>query len=175
LQIRDSEGHPVPEGGKGEISTRGTSLMKGYLHNSRGTKEAFWGDGWLHTGDIGVLDSRGFVYIVDRLKDLIITGGENVYPREVEEALYARAEIEDCAVIGVPDREWGEKVVAFLIPRKGQHIEKTELKRFLEARLSSFKIPKEFIRVAELPKSPQGKILRKEVREIYGKTGVPLP
>jgi long-chain acyl-CoA synthetase len=174
LQIRDSEGHPVPQGEKGEISTRGTSLMKGYLHSPVGTQEAFWSDGWLHTGDVGVLDAKGFVYIVDRLKDLIITGGENVYPREVEEVLYTRAEIEDCAVIGAPDREWGEKVVAFLILRKGQLIEKSELKRYLETRLSSFKIPKEFILVPELPKSPQGKILRKEVRKIYGNTGVPL-
>jgi long-chain acyl-CoA synthetase len=174
LQIRDQQGHPVPDGEKGEISVRGTSLMKGYLHNPEATKEAFWNDGWLRTGDVGILDSRGFVHIVDRLKDLIITGGENVYPREIEEALYTRAEIEDCAVIGVPDREWGEKVVAFLIPRKGQTIDRVDLKRFLEARLSSFKIPKEFIRVADLPKSPQGKILRKEVRKIYGETGVPL-
>jgi long-chain acyl-CoA synthetase len=174
LQIRDSEGHEVPQTERGEISARGTSLMKGYLHNPEGTKEAFWEDGWLRTGDVGVLDSRGFVYIVDRLKDLIITGGENVYPREVEEALYTRPEIEDCTVIGVPDREWGEKVVAFLILRKGQQIGKTELKRFLEASLSSFKVPKEFISVSELPKSPQGKILRKEVRKIYGNTGVAL-
>jgi len=114
------------------------------------------------------------VYIVDRLKDLVITGGENVYPREVEEVLYTRAEIEDCAVIGVPDRLWGEKVVAFLIPRKGRTIEKAELTRFLKTRLSSFKIPKEFIKVSELPKSPQGKILKKEVRKSYGKTGIPL-
>jgi long-chain acyl-CoA synthetase len=174
LQIRDSDGHEIPQGEKGEICARGTSLMKGYLDNPEGTKDALWGDGWLRTGDVGVLDSRGFVYIVDRLKDLIITGGENVYPREVEEALYGRPEIEDCAVIGVPDREWGEKVVAFLITRKGQQIEKTELKRFLETSLSSFKIPKEFISVPDLPKSPQGKILRKEVRKIYGKTGAPL-
>jgi long-chain acyl-CoA synthetase len=175
LQIRDRYGHEVPQGEKGEISTRGTSLMKGYLHNPKGTKDAFWEDGWLRTGDVGVLDSRGFVYIVDRLKDLIITGGENVYPREVEEVLYTRPEIEDCAVIGVPDREWGEKVVVFLIPRKGQRIEKAELKRFLETSLSSFKIPKEFICVSDLPKSPQGKILRKDVRKLYGETGVALP
>jgi long-chain acyl-CoA synthetase len=174
LQIRDGDGRPLPKGEKGEISVRGTSLMKGYLHNQEGTRRAFWGDGWLRTGDVGILDSRDFIYIVDRLKDLIITGGENVYPREVEEVLYTRAEIEDCAVIGAPDREWGEKVVAFIILRKGQRLERRELKNFLETRLSSFKIPKEYLTVAELPKSPQGKILRKEVRKIYGKTGALL-
>jgi long-chain acyl-CoA synthetase len=174
LQIRDNQGRQVPNGERGEISTRGTSLMKGYLHNPEATRGALWEDGWLHTGDVGILDSRGFVYIVDRLKDLIITGGENVYPREVEEVLYTRPEIEDCAVIGVPDREWGEKVVAFMIPRKGQRVERSELKGFLKSRLSSFKVPREYILVEELPKSPQGKILRKEVRKIYGNTGVPL-
>jgi long-chain acyl-CoA synthetase len=167
LEIRDAAGRPVPEGEKGEISVRGTNLMKGYLHNPDATAEAFWPDGWLHTGDIGVVDSDGFVTIVDRLKDLIITGGENVYPREVEEALYTRTDIEDCAVVGVPDREWGEKVVAYIVPRRGMAQEPAELHAFLENCLSSFKVPKEYIRVEELPKSPQGKILRREVRSLY--------
>jgi long-chain acyl-CoA synthetase len=174
LQIRDQEGREAPEGTPGEISVRGINLMKGYLYNPQASKEALWSDGWLHTGDVGYLDSNGFVYIVDRLKDLIITGGENVYPREIEEALYTRPEIEDCAVIGTPDKEWGEKVVAFLIIRKGQSLEKAELKTYLDARLSSFKMPKEFYTVTELPKSPQGKILRKEVRKLYGNCGVLL-
>jgi long-chain acyl-CoA synthetase len=172
MQIRDKDGHELPRGKEGEISVRGTHLMKGYLHNPDATEEAFWKDGWLRTGDIGLIDERGFVYIVDRLKDLVITGGENVYPREIEEVLYTRTDIEDCAVIGVPDREWGEKVVAFIIPRKGQSIDAAELRTFLNARLSSFKIPKEYIQVAELPKSAQGKILKKEVRKIY-EFGIP--
>jgi long-chain acyl-CoA synthetase len=167
MQIRDEEGRQVPQGKEGEISVRGLSVMKGYLHDPQGTEKAFWKDGWLHTGDVGVVDARGFVYIVDRLKDLIITGGENVYPREVEEALYIRTEIEDCAVVGIPDRLWGEKVVAYLVLRKGQRIETANLNSFLRNRLSPFKIPKEYLTVAELPKSPQGKILRKEVRKLY--------
>jgi len=169
LQIRDEEGRQVPQGNKGEISVRGLSVMKGYLHDPEGTEKAFWNDGWLRTGDVGVIDSRGFVYIVDRLKDLIITGGENVYPREIEEALYTRPEIEDCAVVGVPDVEWGEKVVAYLVPRKGQNIEVDNLSAFLKTRLASFEIPKEFLTVPELPKSPQGKILRKEVRKLHNR------
>jgi long-chain acyl-CoA synthetase len=172
MEIRDEEGRQVPQGEKGEISVRGLSVMKGYLHDQEGTEKAFWKDGWLRTGDIGMIDERGFVYIVDRLKDLIITGGENVYPREIEEALYTRAEVEDCAVVGVPDREWGEKVVAYLVPREGQKIEAADLNDFLKKRLSSFKIPKEFLSVQELPKSPQGKILRKEVRKLWS-TGAP--
>jgi long-chain acyl-CoA synthetase len=168
MQIRDEEGRPVPDGEKGEISVRGTSVMKGYLHNPEATREAFWKDGWLRTGDVGLLDSKGFVYIVDRLKDMIVTGGENVYPREIEEAIYTRADIEDCAVVGVPDQEWGEKVVAYLVPRRGQIISVPDLKDFLKGRLSAFKLPKEYLTVKELPKSSQGKILRKEVRKLYG-------
>ncbi len=170
MQMRDKDGRQVPQGKEGEISVRGFSVMKGYLHNPEATKEAFWEDGWLRTGDIGVFDERGFVYIVDRLKDIINTGGENVYPREIEEALYSRPEIEECAVIGVPDREWGEKVVAYVVFRKGQRIGASELKTFLKTRLAPFKLPKEYFVVSELPKSPQGKILRKEVRKLHGKT-----
>ena len=167
LQIRDKDGRQVAADEKGEVSVRGTNLMKGYLRNPDATAGAFWPDGWLHTGDIGTVDSRGYVYIVDRLKDLIITGGENVYPREVEELLYKRPEIEDCAVVGVADREWGERVVAYIVPRQGNTLATAELHAFLENRLSSFKIPKEYIQVEELPKSPQGKILRREVRKLY--------
>jgi long-chain acyl-CoA synthetase len=167
LQIRGTDGHQVADGEKGEVSVRGTNIMKGYLRNPEATKEAFWPDGWLHTGDVGIVDPEGFVTIVDRLKDLIITGGENVYPREVEEAIYARPEIEDCSVIGVPDMEWGEQVVAYLVSRRGQTIDLKNLDAFLRERLSSFKIPKTYVRVAELPKSPQGKILRREVRNLH--------
>jgi long-chain acyl-CoA synthetase len=167
LQIRDKDGREVPVNEKGEVSVRGVNLMKGYLHNAKATAEAFWPDGWLHTGDVGTLDPEGYVYIVDRLKDLIITGGENVYPREIEEVLYTRSEIEDCSVIGVPDREWGEKVVAYLVPRQGRGITAADLDAYLDIRLSSFKVPKEYIVVSELPKSPQGKILRREVRKLY--------
>ncbi len=166
MQLRDEEGRQIGSGDKGEICVRGLSAMKGYLHDPEGTARAFWKDGWLRTGDVGMVDARGFVYIVDRLKDLIVTGGENVYPREVEEVLYTRHEIEDCAVIGVPDSEWGERVIAYLVPRKGQRVVVSDLDTFLRTRLSSFKVPKEFHIVPELPKSPQGKILRKEVRKL---------
>jgi long-chain acyl-CoA synthetase len=167
MEIRNEEGLEVPRGERGEISVRGISVMKGYLHDPEKTAEAFWNDGWLRTGDIGVVDERGFVYIVDRLKDLIITGGENVYPREVEEVIYTRTEIEDCAVVGVPDREWGERVVAYIVPRKDQRVSRADVDTFLRTHLSAFKIPKEYLTVRDLPKSPQGKILRKDVRKLY--------
>jgi long-chain acyl-CoA synthetase len=146
---------------------RGRNVMKGYLNNPEGDLSAFWEEGWLRTGDVGVFDPDGYLYIVDRLKDLIITGGENVYPREVEEVLYARNEVEGCAVVGVPDKEWGERVTAFITPKPGQKVVPEELKTFLKTRLSPFKVPKEYIILNELPKSPTGKILKRELRKRF--------
>jgi long-chain acyl-CoA synthetase len=141
--------------------------MKGYLNNPEETSSAFWEDGWFRSGDVGLLNEDGYVYIVDRIKDMIITGGENVYPREVEEVLYTRQEVEACAVVGLPDKEWGERVTAFIAPKPGQKIVPEELKIFLKSRLSPFKVPKEYIVVNELPKSPAGKILKRELKKEY--------
>jgi long-chain acyl-CoA synthetase len=140
--------------------------MKGYLNNPEATASAFWGGGWFRSGDIGLFDDQGYIYIVDRLKDMIITGGENVYPREVEEVLFTREEVEECAVIGLPDPEWGERVTAFIIPRPGKVFDKNALHRYLKSRLSSFKVPKEYRVVTDLPKSPAGKILKRELRKV---------
>ena len=167
IQIRDASGNPVPQGQEGEICFRGRQVMKGYLDNPEATKEAFWDGGWLRSGDIGLLDEGNYLFIVDRLKDLIITGGENVYPREVEELLYAIDEIEECAVIGMPDKQWGERVAAVMVAKQGKTIVKDEVKSYLKARLSPFKVPKEYIVVTELPKSPAGKILKREIRKQF--------
>jgi len=164
VEIRDQSGNPVKQGQEGEICMRGRNVMKAYLDNPEGTREAFWGE-WLRSGDIGLIDRNGYLYIVDRLKDLIITGGENVYPREVEEQLYASSDVEECAVIGRPDKEWGERVVAYIVPKPGRTISSESLKSFLKARLSPFKVPKEYVIVKDLPKSPQGKILKRELRK----------
>jgi long-chain acyl-CoA synthetase len=104
---------------------------------------------------------------VDRLKDLIITGGENVYPREVEEAIYTKPEVEECAVIGVPDREWGERVVVYVKAKPGKAMVPDELKAFLKARLAPFKVPKGYVIVEEMPKSPAGKILKRELKKKF--------
>jgi len=167
IQIRDKAGNLVEQGKEGEICVRGRNVMKGYLNNPEGNLSAFWEGGWLRTGDIGVFDPDGYLYIVDRLKDLIITGGENVYPREVEEVLYTRQEVEGCAVVGIPDKEWGERVTAFITPKPGQKVVPEELKTFLKTRLSPFKVPKEYIILNELPKSPAGKILKRELRKRF--------
>jgi long-chain acyl-CoA synthetase len=167
VQIRDLEGKRLGPNQEGEICIRGHNIMKGYLNNPDATKEAFWGDHWFRSGDIGLINDDGYVYIVDRLKDMIITGGENVYPREVEEVIYKVNEVEECAVIGVPDKEWGERVTAFIVPRPGQTVSTAELKAFLKARLSPFKVPKEFVIESDLPKSAAGKILKRELRKRY--------
>ncbi len=173
VQIRDLSGKMSARGEDGEICVRGRIVMKGYLNNPEGTRAAFWGRQWLRTGDIGRFDPNGYLYIVDRVKELIITGGENVYPREVEETLYTNPEVQECAVVGVPDKEWGERVIAFIIPRQGRDIVGEDLKIFLKARLAPFKVPKEYIAVAEFPKSPAGKVLKRELKRRYleGKAG----
>jgi long-chain acyl-CoA synthetase len=168
VQIRDiSTGKQLPQGKDGEICVRGPAVMRGYLDNPEGTKAAFWGRDWLRTGDIGHLDKGGFVYLVDRLKDMIITGGENVYSREVEDALYAIPEIQECGVIGAPDKEWGERVVAYITLRPGKTISSEALKTALRARLTSFKVPKEYIVIDDFPKLGVGKVLKRELRRMY--------
>lgn len=171
VQIRDADGHRLATGQEGEICVRGRNVMKGYLNNPEGTRAAFWDGEWLRSGDIGVFDADGYLFIVDRLKDLVITGGENVYPREVEEVLYQHPQVEECAVIGLPDPEWGERVTAFIVPRAGRTIDAEELKSFLKTRLSPFKVPKEYITVKELPKSPAGKLLKRKLRKDADRTG----
>jgi long-chain acyl-CoA synthetase len=139
--------------------------MTGYLHNPEETAAAFWPEDWFRSGDIGVLDESGYLTLVDRLKDMIITGGENVYPREVEEALYAYNAIQECAVIGLPDKEWGERVVAFIVPKPGESVVPEAVKAYLKNRLSPFKVPKDFLVVEELPKSPAGKIFKRKLKQ----------
>lgn len=177
VQIRDiSTGERVPAGAEGEICIRGNNIMKGYLNNPKATKETFWflekgkkrhEDGWFRSGDIGYIDNEGYVFIVDRLKDMIITGGENVYPREVEEVLFTVPEIEECAVIGLPDKEWGEKVAAFIIPKAGKTVVADELKAYMKTKLAPFKVPKLFEITSTLPKSAAGKILKREIKREY--------
>jgi long-chain acyl-CoA synthetase len=166
VQIRDLEGNVLGQGERGEICICGPNITKGYLNQPEETESAFWGS-WFRSGDIGVIDEDGYLYIVDRLKDMIITGGENVYPREVEEVLYTRPEVSECVVVGLPDPEYGERVTAFIIPRKGHQIDPVSLKDYLKTRLAGFKVPKEYIAVEELPKSSAGKVLKREVRKRY--------
>ena len=163
-QIRDSEGNVRAPGEKGEICIRARNIMKGYLNKPDETRSVFWGE-WFRTGDLGIIDDDGYLFIVDRLKDMIITGGENVYPREIEELLYSHPEVEECAVIGLPDKEWGERVLACIIPKPGLTIDAKQLKSSLKLQLSPFKVPKEFRIIEEFPKSPAGKLLKRDLKK----------
>ena len=142
---------------------RGPNVMAGYYRNPEETARAVRA-GWLHTGDMGRLDEDGFLFIVERKKDLIIRGGFNIYPREVEEALYAHPKIAEAAVVGMKDPLMGEDVLAFVVLKDGQRATAEEIGAFCESRLARFKCPKQIRLVDSLPKSPIGKILRKELR-----------
>lgn len=167
VEIRDVEGNRLPRGQEGEICVKGHNIMKGYLNNPVDTEATFWKDGWFRSGDIGVLDEKGYLFIVDRLKDMIITGGENVYPREVEEVLYAMPQIRECAVVGIPDKEWGEKVVAFMVLKGEGELPAGDVKSFLKSRLSPHKVPKEYIILKDMPRNAAGKILKRELRSSH--------
>jgi long-chain acyl-CoA synthetase len=171
VQIRDAEGQLLPRGEKGEVCVRGPNIMKGYLDNPEATRQAFWRNGWFRSGDVGMIDPDGYLYIVDRLKDMIITGGENVYSTEVEEVLYRHPKVSECVVIGLPDIEWGERVVACIIAKAGSTIDKKELYQYLKARLSAFKVPKEFLIMDDLPRSPAGKVLKRNLRNSFLENG----
>lgn len=164
VSIRDEQGRRVPGGQEGEICIRGRNIMAGYLANPQATREAFR-HGWFCSGDVGYLDEQGYLFIVDRINDLIISGGENVYPREVEEALHRLDAVAECAVIGLPDAEYGERVAAFLLLQPGAAIDPGAVKAFLKERLSPFKVPKEFVVVQDLPHSTAGKILKRELKK----------
>lgn len=168
VEIRDLEGNPLGPGNEGEICIRGPNITQGYLNHPEETRSAFWGD-WFRSGDIGALDEHGYLYLVDRLKDMIITGGENVYPREVEEVLYSCSEVQECAVVGLPDQEYGERVTVFIVPKTGYEFHPDWLKIKLRTHLAAFKVPRIFISVEELPKNPAGKILKRELKIKYSR------
>jgi len=140
--------------------------MAGYYKNEEATAAALRG-GWLHTGDVGYVDDDGFLYIVDRLKDMIITGGVNVYPSEVEQAVWTHPAVEDCAVVGVPDDKWGEAVTAVVELKRGQAVTADEIIALCKQRLGSVKAPKAVEFWERLPRSANGKVLKREIRERF--------
>jgi long-chain acyl-CoA synthetase len=165
VAILDDEDRRLPAGAVGEVGVRGPNVMLGYHGLPEETARALRG-GWLHTGDMGRLDADGFLFIVERKKDLIIRGGFNVYPREVEEVLYAHPAVAEAAVVGQPDALMGEEVLAFVALRPGLAADAEALIAFCQARLAKYKCPRQVRFVDALPKSPIGKILRKELRRL---------
>jgi long-chain acyl-CoA synthetase len=157
IRIVDDAGQALPTGQVGEIVIRGPNVMQGYYRNPEATA-ATVRDGWLHTGDLGVFDADGYLSIVGRKKEMIIRGGENIYPKEVEEVLYRHPAIQEAAVVGLPDPVWGEEVAAFLVLRAGYTLESADVIAYCKQHLADYKCPKLVAFVGELPKTATGKI-----------------
>lgn len=167
IKVIDEAGNPVPAGTVGEIATRSNKNMRGYWNNDEATAATVDAEGWLRTGDAGYLDEDGYLYIHDRVKDMIISGGENVYPAEVENALYSHPAVADVAVIGVPDAKWGEAVKACVVLKPGEHLSEADLIAHARTLIAGYKCPKTVDFIPALPRNPSGKILRRELRAPY--------
>ena len=166
-RIVDENGNELDPGEIGELLIKGPAVMKGYLNRPEATEETIR-EGWLHTGDIARMDDDRYIYIVDRKKDLVIRGGYNVYPREIEEVIYQIPEVSEAAVYGVPHPDLGEEIAAVVLPKEGARIDPVEIKAFVKARVAPYKYPRIVTVVREpLPKSGSGKILKKEIRKQY--------
>jgi fatty-acyl-CoA synthase len=159
-RIVDNNNRPVAAGERGEICLRGPNIMKGYWNRPEATAAAIDGEGWFHSGDVGYVDEDGFLFICDRLKDMVISGGENVYPAEVESALYKHESIAEVAVIGLPDEKWGEAVTAVVALHDGHELTLEELRAFADPMLARYKLPLRLHVVDALPRNPAGKVLK---------------
>ena len=165
MRVVDDNDEDVAEGELGEIVMRGENILKGYYKNPEANAVAFR-SGWFHTGDVGYRDKEGFYYIVDRKSDMIIRGGENIYPREIDEVLYQHPAILAAAVVGVPDELYGEEVAGFVVLREGSEVSEQEIIEFCKARLADYKCPKTIRFVKDIPKGPTGKLLKRELGKI---------
>jgi acyl-CoA synthetase (AMP-forming)/AMP-acid ligase II len=164
-RVVDSEDRPLPPGEVGELVCKGPNVMAGYHNNPQATRQTLV-NGWFHTGDLARVDEEGFFYIVDRSKDMIVSGGENIYPREIEEVLFSHPAVADAAVVGVPDPLWGESVLAFVAVKAGQRLSEEEVTAFCKKRLASYKKPRQVRFLPEIPRNPSGKVLKYKLREM---------
>ncbi len=164
--VVDDNGKPAAPGVTGEILTRGPSVTIGYYNNPEANAKSFTAEGWFHTGDLGVFDAKGYLKIVGRKKEMIIRGGANIYPREIEEVLYQHPKVRDAAVVGVPDARLGERVCACIVPKEGETFGFEEMKAFLEPNIAKYKVPEFLEIVTELPRTPTGKVQKTPLRDI---------
>ena len=166
IKIVDPEtGTTVPRGQSGEFCTRGYSVMHGYWDDEPRTREAIDADGWMHTGDLAVMDAEGYVNIVGRIKDLVIRGGENIYPREIEEFLYRHPKVQDVQVVGLPDKRYGEELCAWIITKPGQTVTADEIRDFCKGQIAHYKVPKYIQFVDAFPMTVTGKIQKFKIRD----------
>ena len=166
--VVDDDGRPVDAGTAGEILVRGPNVMLGYFEDADATAEAVDTDGWLHTGDVGHLDQRGYLTITDRIKDMFTVGGFNVYPAEVERVVMRVDGVLECALVGRPDERMGEVGVAFVVPRAGHEIQPDEVVAFCRAHLANYKVPRDVRIVDALPRNASGKVLKTGLRSRLG-------
>lgn len=167
VRVVDADNAPVTPGDPGEICVRGPQVMVGYWNNPGATDAVIDEGGWFHTGDVGREDTDGYIYVVDRLKDMVVTGGENVYPAEVESVLYSHPAVAEVAVVGLPDARWGEAVTAVVAPTPGATVTLEELRHFAAGRLARYKLPLRLEVVDALPRNPSGKVLKLQLRERF--------
>lgn len=167
IRVVGADGQELPRGEVGEVVVRSPSNMSGYWHLPEASASTIDGEGWLHTGDAACMDDDGYIYIQDRIKDMIISGGENVYPAEVENAIYGHPAIAEVAVIGVPSERWGEEVKACVVPKPGMAVDPNEVIAWARERVAAFKAPKSVDVIEVMPRNPSGKILRRELRRPY--------
>jgi long-chain acyl-CoA synthetase len=166
MRVVDAAGRSVPAGEVGEVVVRGPNVMRGYLDRPEENAQALR-NGWFHTGDVGRLDEEGYLYLLDRKKDMIITGGENVYSSEVEAILYQHPKVHECAVVGVPDDRYGEALLAAVVAVPGETLTQDELIEHCRGKIGGYKIPRRMVFLDALPKSAMGKILKTELRRSY--------
>ncbi len=166
VRILDEQGGELPPGEVGEVVTRSNRLMTCYWNRPEATAESLR-DGWFHSGDAGYMDEDGYLYIVDRLKDMVISGGENIYPTEIEQVMHAHPAVENVAIVGIPDEKWGEALLAFVIRKPNQAVEAEELEAFLRERLAGYKVPRRYEFVEEFPLNATGKVLKRTLRAPY--------
>jgi acyl-CoA synthetase (AMP-forming)/AMP-acid ligase II len=166
IKIVTPDGKEAKPGESGELLARGPNIMKGYWNRPEET-EAALRDGWLHTGDVARIDEEGYVYLLDRMKDMVITGGENVYSSEVEAVLHRHSEVAEAVIIGVPDAKLGETIMAVIVPKPGAKPSEEAIAQHCRQALGGYKIPRRFAFVERLPRSAMGKVLKNELRKTY--------
>jgi acyl-CoA synthetase (AMP-forming)/AMP-acid ligase II len=168
IKIIDEGGKTIPPFGVGEILARGPRIMTGYWRDEEKTSQVMTQDGWLRTGDMGYMDEEDYIYLTGRADDMIIRGGENISPEEVEDILHSHPKIEEAAVIGVSDPEWGQEPRAVVVLKKGEAATSEEIIEYCRSRLAGFKRPRSVFFIDSLPRNPMGKVMRKKLREEYG-------
>lgn len=166
VRIVDETGEEVARNTVGEVAVRGPQVMMGYWHLDEATAKSIR-NGWMHTGDAAIMDEDGYIFIQDRIKDMIVSGGENIYPREIENALFEHPNLADAAAIGIPSEKWGEEILVFVVIKPGEEITEAEMIDFCRERLAGYKIPRKFEFIEELPRNATGKVLKKDLREPY--------